>query len=354
MPEDPGVPRRPGSCAEGFVSDPGFGPLTVLSAGAAALARARDLDGALSVIVEAGAAAVGAPVAAVFALDVERGELELLLTLGLSDADAAAFARAVTGDPAHPLHVSALDRTGSLGRADTLPGAGAVTAADLPLVAGGGVESALGVLTLAWPGSHEVDTAEETLLVAIADLVAAAVATYRSASLSAERAEWLDRIAHTDPLTGLSNARTIGHVLELEVARAQRAGSEVGVAVFDVDGFTALNRSAGSRAGDQVLREVAAVIAGCVRLVDGVARTDGDEFLVVAPGTGGSVVARRVLDGVAKLDPVDGRQVSVSAAIARFPDDGSDGDALVAVARARLAVAPGPASIVDPRPAPGA
>lgn len=325
--------------------DAGFGPLSVLSAGAAALARARDLDAALSVIVEAGAAAAGAAYSAVFALDAERDALELLLTLGFADHEIEAFASGVIETADHPIHRTALDRSGSLGRTDPLLDGSETTWVDLPLVAGGGIELALGVLSFGWKGAHEVGTAEETLLVAVADLAAAAVATYRTASMSTEHGEWLERMAHTDPLTGLSNARTIGTVLELELARAQRTGAEVSVALFDVDGFTELNRTAGSREGDRVLREVAAVLAESVRLVDGIARTDGDEFLVVAPGAGGAVLARRVFDGVAKLQPVEGRTVSVSAAVVRFPEDGTDGESLVAAARARLAAAPGPATI---------
>jgi len=330
------------------VSDPrdaGFGPLTVLSAGAAALARARDLDAALSVIVEAGAAATGAAYAAAFALDAERDALELLLTLGFAEHEVEAFAGLVTTGADHPIHRAALDRSGSLGRSDPLLDGSETTWVDLPLVAGGGIELALGVLSFGWKGAHEVGTTEETLLVAVADLAAAAVATYRTASMTAEHGEWLERMAHADPLTGLSNARTIGNVLELELARAKRNGAEVSVALFDVDGFTELNRAAGSREGDRVLREVAAVLAESVRLVDGIARTDGDEFLVVAPGAGGAVLARRVFEGIAKLAPVEGHAVSVSAAVVRFPGDGDDGESLVAAARARLAAAPGPASI---------
>ena len=117
-----------------------------------------------------------------------------------------------------------------------------MTGVDLPLVvASGGVEACVGVLTFGWPGAHEVGTTEETLLVGIADLAAAAIAAFRTSSIAAERAEWAERVSHTDPLTGLSNARTLGRVLELEVARAQRQQSEVSVALFDIDGFTQLN-----------------------------------------------------------------------------------------------------------------
>ena len=176
-----------------------------------------------------------------------------------------------------------------------------MTFADLPLVvASGDAEACVGVLSFGWEGEHEVGTSEETLLVAVADLAAAAIASFRTSSMATERAEWFERVAHTDPLTGLSNGRTLGRVLELEVARAQRQGSEVSVAMFDVDGFTALNEASGSRAGDQVLRQVAAVLAETVRLVDTVARTGGDEFVVVAPGSAGVTVARRVLEGIAQ------------------------------------------------------
>ncbi len=351
--------RRPGTRepapirqhAEAHVSDTisaGDGPLTILSAGAAALARADNLDTALSAIVEAGATAVGAATAAVFTLDADAGGLELLLTLGMPEGSVDGFAADVSGNPEHPIHRAAVDRTGSLGRTSETPGGDTLTIVDLPLVvASGGVEEGLGVLSFGWPGAHEVGVAEETALVAIADLAAAAIAAFRMTSLAAERAEWFERVAHTDPLTGLSNARTLTRILELEVARAQRQGSEVSVAVFDVDGFTVLNTSAGSRAGDQVLRQVAAVLAANVRLVDTIARTGGDEFVLVAPGSAGVTVAHRVLHGIAALEAVESFPVTVSAGVARFPQDGSDAEALIGAARDALAGGAGAASISE-------
>lgn len=329
--------------------DAGGGPLAVLSAGAAALARASDLDTALAVVVETGAAAARASLASVFVQDPDRHGLELLLTLGVPDDAVEAFEAAVAGDPGHPIHRAALDRDGTLGRMETGPDGRAGTFADLPLVvaADGGVEACVGVLTLGWPGEHEVGTAEETLLVAIADLAAAAVAMYRSSSMAAERSEWLERVALTDPLTGLANARTVHRVLELEVARAQRQGTEVSVAVFDVDGFTELNTAAGSRAGDQVLRRVAGVLAESVRLVDTIARTGADEFVLVAPGSAGTVVARRVVEGIGRLAEGDGQPFSVSAGVARYPQDGVDAESLIRAAREALASAPDPAAVVE-------
>lgn len=328
---------------------PGSGPLSVLAAGAAALARARDLDTALAVIVEAGAASTGASMASVFAQDPDLNSLELLLTLGVEESAIEAFGAEVASNPEHPIHHAALDRTGTLGRAKVTEDGTAMTGADLPLVVadGSGVEACVGVLSFGWVGEHVVDTAEETLLVAVADLAAAAIATFRTSSMAAERAEWLERVALTDPMTGLANARTLTRVLDLEVARAQRQGTEVSIALFDVDAFAELNLAAGSLAGDHVLRQVASVLAESVRLVDTVARTGGDEFVLVAPGSAGLTVARRVMDGIAKLDAVEGHAISISAGVARFPQDGADAESLLVAARTAVASSPTPAAIVE-------
>jgi diguanylate cyclase (GGDEF)-like protein len=336
--------------ADKAIAETGTGALGVLSVGAAALARAGDMDTALAVVVEAGAAACGALTAAVFAQDPDRNNLELLLTLGIADGDAEAFEREVVGDLDHPLQHAAQDRTGTLGRTGRAADGKVTTSADLPLVVaggGGGVEVCVGVLTLGWAGDHVVDTAEETLLVAVADLVAASIVAFRTSSMATERGEWLERMALTDPLTGLANARTVARVLDLEVARAQRQGTEVSVALFDVDGFRELNAASGSRAGDLVLRQVASVLASSVRLVDTIARTGGDEFVLVAPGSAGTTVARRVMEGIAGLDAVGDHTISISAAVARFPGDGADAESLLQAARAALAASTATSAIVE-------
>ncbi len=123
-----------------------------------------------------------------------------------------------------------------------------------------------------------------------------------------------------------------GRILELEIARAARQGSELSLAMFDVDDFRATNRESGHEAGDDVLRRVASVLAETVRLVDTVARVGGDEFVLVAPGSAGATVVRRVMAGIAALPAVGGRAISVSAGVARFPVDGTDSETLIAVA----------------------
>ena len=259
--------------------------------------------------------------------DPDRPDPELTLTIGLDEAAQTAAVAAVA-DPSHPLTVAGRDR------AEARDGA---TIALPLIVSRAGVEEALGALAVTFSDPDAASAADTTYLRLVADVAALAVDRARLTSTVAERSEWFERLAHTDPLTGLANLRTISRVLELELARAGRQGGEVSVAIFDVDDFESVNAAGGRDAGDDVLRSVAAVLAGSVRLVDTVARSGGDEFLLVAPGSAGATVAQRVLDGVAQIPAGDGRgPVSVTAGVARFPTDGTDAETVLAAAQAAL------------------
>jgi diguanylate cyclase (GGDEF)-like protein len=301
-------------------------PLAALVAGAAALARGADLDRSLEALLSAAIAAVDGTSGAVALQDPDRPAPELTFTLGLDEAEQAALI-AAAADAAHPLNLAAT------GGQETIDNA----AATFPLViARGGIEQSVGAIGIGWVGPHTSSDAEAAFLRAVADLAAVAVDRARLASTAGERSEWFERLAHTDPLTGLANLRTVGRVLELELARAARQGGEVSVAIFDIDDFAATNEAAGREAGDDVLRAVAAVLGGAVRLVDTVARSGGDEFVLVAPGSAGTTVAQRVLDGIAELPAAGGHKISVSAGVARFPGDGADAESIVAAARAAM------------------
>jgi diguanylate cyclase (GGDEF)-like protein len=258
--------------------------------------------------------------------DPDRPDPELTLTIGLDEAAQQAAVIAV-GDPTHPLTTAGRDRTEAR--------AGATIALPL-IVSRGGVEEALGALAVTFAGDAAADAADPIFLGLLADLAALAVDRARLASTVAERSEWFERLAHTDPLTGLANLRTISRVLELELARAARQGGEVSVAIFDIDDFGAINATGGRDAGDDVLRSVASILAGSVRLVDTVARYGADEFLLVAPGSAGAMVAQRVLDGVSELPIGEGRAISVTAGVARFPTDGTDAESVIAAAQGAL------------------
>ena len=140
-----------------------------------------------------------------------------------------------------------------------------------------------------------------------------------SASNAAERSEWFERMAHTDPLTGSPTAGPWHAVLELELARAAGKAARSSLALFDIDDFRAANASDGHQV-DDILRRVAAVLAESVRLVDTVGRIGGTSSCSSRPGRQGPWSPERAR--IAASPAVAGRQVSVSAGVARFPADG--------------------------------
>ena len=301
----------------------------LLAQAATTLAAGDDLDTSVGQLLEIAAGAVGSPFAAVTLQDPDRAELQVAVTFGAGSEVRADLEKAVAS-PASPVATTAADRVARMGDGFI----------HLPLVVGrAGIDQLAGVLSLARDSDAEPDDEERTTLGAFAALISVAIDRARVGSMVAERSEWFERMAHTDPLTGLANERTFSRILELELARAGRQGGEVSLAVFDVDDLTALNDAAGPGAGDDVLRSVAAVLAESVRLVDTVARIGGDEFVLVAPGSAGMTVAQRVLDGVAALPTTAGRKISLSAGVARFPIDGATAEDLRAAAETALGAA---------------
>jgi diguanylate cyclase (GGDEF)-like protein len=311
-------------------------PRADLIAAIEAVATAEELETALEGVLAA-TSSLQPAMAAILVQDPDRPALQVVATLGFDDAAREQLAADAT-DPAHPFAEAASGRTATFDREGTMADGSSFVGAYLPLVVtAGGVEVSLGALGLGWAAPHQVDDADRRLLEGLASLAAVAVDRARLSSTASERSDWFERMAHTDPLTGLANERTVGRILELELARAGRQGSEVSLAIFDVDDFHATNQSGGHEAGDAVLRRVAAVLAESVRLVDTVGRIGGDEFVLVAPGSAGMTVAHRVLEGITALPAIAGRPITVSAGVARFPVDGADTEALIAAAKDALA-----------------
>ena len=317
---------------------PSRDPRTQLPAAIEA-ATADDLDTALTGILATGVAALGPATAVIFLADPDRAGLQLAASVGLDEDAAAALAEAAQQET-DPFASVVASRTPGYDMESTDRDGQTAVGVYVPLlVSSGGVETILGTLGMTWPVPHATSEDARSVIESLASLAALATDRARHASSAAERSEWFERMAHTDPLTGIANERTVARVLELELARAGRQGGEVSLALFDIDDFRSANASDGHQVGDDILRRVAAVLAESVRLVDTVGRIGGDEFVLVAPGAAGAVVARRVQEGIAALPAVAGRAVSVSAGVARFPEDASDAESLIAAATAALALA---------------
>ncbi len=210
-----------------------------------------------------------------------------------------------------------------------------------------------GLLAVGWATPEApIEDAPEAIL-AIADLAAVTIRQARLRNSAWESSDHADRLSHTDRLTGLANRVTFERMLELEIARATRQGSPLAVAVLDVDGLTDIGERKGARVADEVLRHVASAIADRVRLLDTVARFGEDEFVVIAPGDAGGLVALRLRDAIAELPPIGDTEISVSAAVVHHPADGATGAELVAASEAALAEAKakGPGTIFGVREA---
>jgi diguanylate cyclase (GGDEF)-like protein len=307
----------------------------LFAAAAAAVARGDDLDDSLAELLGLAAEHLGASAGAVYIVDPDRDELELAVTFGVNARVARAAGSIKTVSGSHDPLADVTCSRNSLQIDDAARVAvlrGAATALLLPLVVRReGIEISVGVMGLGFPGPLPAGATLEGGE-PLADLAAVAVERALALSLGSERAEWFDRLAHTDPLTGLANRRTVDRVLELEVARAGRQGVPLSVAIMEVDHFADIQKTAGNVVADDVLRRVAQKLAESVRLVDTVARFGNDQFILVAPGPDGLVVAERLVHGIAAMPPVDGRAISVSAGIAGFPLEGRTPEELLATA----------------------
>jgi two-component system cell cycle response regulator len=102
---------------------------------------------------------------------------------------------------------------------------------------------------------------------------------------------------YIDELTGLYNYRYLDVVLERELKRSERYGSNLSVLFMDIDLFKLVNDNFGHLIGSGVLREVGTLLRRSVRDVDAVIRYGGDEYTIVLVETGlagAKVVAERI------------------------------------------------------------
>lgn len=96
----------------------------------------------------------------------------------------------------------------------------------------------------------------------------------------------LERLANTDPLTGLYNRRAFTETAEQNLAEARKVCAPLSVLLFDIDHFKRINDRHGHDVGDRVLTDFAGIIASVRQGADVIARWGGEEFIVMMPGCG--------------------------------------------------------------------
>jgi diguanylate cyclase (GGDEF)-like protein len=141
--------------------------------------------------------------------------------------------------------------------------------------------------------------------------------------------EGLLRFAFTDYLTGLRTRGYFEQQLELEFKRAERKHQSFALLMIDLDYFKQLNDSYGHHAGDQVLRDVAALLMKDMREIDTVARYGGEEFVIILPETtraGAIYVAERLRRTVEQSrffagSPSAVERLTISLGIAMYDED---------------------------------
>jgi diguanylate cyclase (GGDEF)-like protein len=141
-----------------------------------------------------------------------------------------------------------------------------------------------------------------------------------------QRARELERLALTDPLTGLFNRRAMDELARFELKRHARYPSPLALGYIDVDHFKDVNTRYLLTGGDEVLKALARMLSSTVRETDSVGRVGGEEFLVIARETtaeGANVLAERIRATVANTPIRYGGQdigitVSVGFAVAEI------------------------------------
>jgi len=112
-----------------------------------------------------------------------------------------------------------------------------------------------------------------------------------------QKNKMLEKLALTDPLTGLPNRRAMDRLAEREVRRRDRYPSPLSLGLIDADHFKKINEVHLLSGGDQVLVDMGKSLMSSLRTVDFLGRIGGEEFLVVAPETnlaGASSLGERI------------------------------------------------------------
>lgn len=142
------------------------------------------------------------------------------------------------------------------------------------------------------------------------------------ASVLLEYQQHLSHVATQDPLTRLLNRRGLESALHVTFAQSARQQLITSAIMLDIDGLKEMNDNFGQEMGDQVIRQVAQYLQRMSRNSDVLARTGGDEYLMILPDTAlddARGLAERIRAGIANAPIVVSQQplaVTISLGVA--------------------------------------
>lgn len=144
----------------------------------------------------------------------------------------------------------------------------------------------------------------------------------------------LDYLSLHDELTGLRNRRFYDDRLDRCMSRAAKRSGQLGLLMFDLDEFKAINDTYGHGAGDTVLAALGERLPRRIRETDLIARLGGDEFALIIEDVGSEAallgIARKLVAAVKEPITIRNKPLSVGAScgIALYPQHGASRQAL--------------------------
>ena len=199
----------------------------------------------------------------------------------------------------------------------------------------------LGALVMASADPEGFDDEELKLINELADDLAYGIANLRMRIEHRKAQEAIAHLAYHDPLTDLPNRIHLRQRLEEAIELAKRQHHPVALLYLEIGQFHEINEILGHQAGDQLVQQLAARLAGAAKLDELLARVGEAAFALLVQNAGAddaATEAQRLLDVL--YDPVEisGLTIDapVSAGIAMFPGHGSDAEALLRRANAAV------------------
>jgi diguanylate cyclase (GGDEF)-like protein len=152
----------------------------------------------------------------------------------------------------------------------------------------------------------------------------------------------IERLAHTDVLTGLANRATFVEQVERSLAMRQRGGGPFAVLYLDLDHFKDVNDTLGHPIGDALLCRVAERLKAITRESDLAARFGGDEFAILQTNlsneTAVGMLAQRVLTALSHPYTINGHVIRITTSIGIAFHDDTEADVQSLLQNADLAL----------------